>query len=374
MTIQKRELKTKGVLLAGFLCLALVSCSQDSLFYQISNETAPKEPLIRGGPSQIVVHSSALYVARKYIYKYEYDSVSKYRWERFEPTTPPDGDVIDIASAGTSLFVLTMKNWDAYSMKLWKSDDGGGTWAPVANGTGYNLENIYGGGNTLFAGAFTGTSSRSYGVLYYDSINLVSCTGVTGRLAGAAQIGSTYYVAAGSTVYSGTSLTSLSAVTPASFPGSIAGIIEVGGKIAVATVNGHLYQGGGVSFTRHGSFGGDFTGALTVFYETDGITPKFLLLGTESDSSYYTYGYREVSINGSGELTGGFNEPGEGNSSIANRPRYRASLGRRVIRSIIQTPRAIDTNQPLFASTQSQGLWRYYRSKEEWNADDNSDG
>ncbi|MDR1178363.1 MAG: hypothetical protein LBK64_06010, partial [Spirochaetaceae bacterium] len=189
----------------------LASCSQDSIFYEISNEVAPKDPLIPGGPSQIVEHgTNKLYVARKYVYTYN-NSSGSYRWSRLYPSSSFDGDAIDIASDGTNLFVLTMKDWGAYSMRLWISADDGVTWNQVQNNSSYDhLENIYGSDNTLFAGAFDGTGSRNYGVLYYNSGNLVPCRDTANnpireRLGGAAKEGSNYYVAAGSTLYYGTS-------------------------------------------------------------------------------------------------------------------------------------------------------------------------
>jgi hypothetical protein len=308
------------------------------------------------------------------------DDVQKWnrihKWGRVtpDPAQPYSGDVIDVAATTSALYVLTMDGWDAYGMQLWRSTDGI-NWTNVSVSGSPYLENIYGGGDILFAGAFTGTSSREYGVLYDDGSNLVPCTdganSIKGRLAGAAQTSSAYYVAAGSTVYSGSSAITLS--TPASIGSAIAGIIAIPGKeLAAATVNGRLYEVSGGSFTQvGGSLGGTFTGALAVFYDASQHA-KLLLIGTELDSSYYTYGYRELEINGSGSLVAGFHEPGGSDSSIANQPRYRSSLGRRVIQSIIQTPKIIDDNQTLFTSTQKNGLWRYYRSKEEWNADDNS--
>jgi hypothetical protein len=423
-----------------FIVGLLASCAQDSIFYEVANEVAPKDPLISGGPSQIVEHGTKLYVARKHVYTYDFPARTRgtstaisnnnfgkildleepadiealtsyaetfsnpvpegvivknlfddveyiwstvravqqwnriHRWGRVtpDPVQHYGGNAIDIASDGTELFVLTMDNWDAYSMKLWHGTDGMSWTGPVTSDPSH-LENIYGGGDTLFAGVFTGTNYRDYRVLYYDSGNLVPCTDgtnpISGRLGGAAKKGSDYYVAAGNTLYYGSSPTSLTAVTtPAAFPGAIRGVIDIdptvlGGKIAVITSNGYLYEGSGGIFDQIGNFGGKFTGALEVYKESGG--PKLLLIGTSSDSTYYTYGYREVFINsGFGDLSPGFNEPGGSNSSIVNQPRYRSTIGRRVVNSIRQSP----VDNILFASTQTKGLWSY--RGETWNAEE----
>ncbi|MDR1428759.1 MAG: hypothetical protein LBI85_00590, partial [Spirochaetaceae bacterium] len=132
----------------------------------------------------------------------------------------------------------------------------------------------------------------------------------------------------------------------------------------VITSNGYLYEGSGSSFSQVGGrFGGRFTGALEL-YQNGGI--ELLLIGTSSDSTYYTYGYREVSISG-GNLSGDLNEPGGTGSSIEDRARYRSTLGRRVINSIIQTVSG-DNQTVIFASTQTKGLWSY--RNETWNAEE----
>jgi hypothetical protein len=163
-------------------------------------------------------------------------------------------------------------------------------------------------------------------------------------------------------------------VSGTTISGAICGVIAIpigSPSIAVITSNGNLYQGDNGGFVPVGRFSSGFTGAIAIY--TDG-TNSLLLLGSAGGGSYYTYGYREVVIDSTGNLSGSFSEPGGDNSSISNTPRYRSSLGRRVVRSMFQAPVGIDPSQPLFASTQSQGLWRYYRSKGEWNADDNSGG
>jgi hypothetical protein len=48
-----------------FLILLLFSCSQDSVFVDISNELEPKDPLIDGSPTNIVAVKNRIYVGTR---------------------------------------------------------------------------------------------------------------------------------------------------------------------------------------------------------------------------------------------------------------------------------------------------------------------
>jgi hypothetical protein len=279
-----------------------------------------------------------------------------------------------VAATGSYVFILTMDNWGAYSMRLWRSADSGVTWTEIAGLPGYYLETIYAAGNTLFAGAFQGQGSRDYAVLSLTgpaaSLSLsLGNLGSSGYLAGAAQAGGNFYVAvADQGVYAGPSGTGLSA-SPDTFSGAVSGIIDIAGAtIAVATTNGRLYYGTLGAFTLLNDWDPAFIGGIAVFYDA-GNDPSLLLLSIDG-GGYYTYGYREIELTPAAPYFSSttLHEPGGALSSIANTPRYRSTLGRRVIRSIIQAPLVLDSDQTLFASTQSQGLWKYYRSTQEWNA------
>jgi hypothetical protein len=419
---------------------------------------APKDPLIAGGPSQIVVFDRDqtgplkpnLYVARKYLYTYDIYSRTVWgfqandhdfskvldlsdpagadttelnteamsaasvtdmadlpdgfimknthdgteytwlksrglwstarRWARLnpDPLKPYIGNLVDVAATEDYLYVLTMEGWNAYSIRLWKSSDGR-EWTEVPNNSSYAyLENIYGRGATLYAGAFNGTSSRTYGILYDNGSGLAATDAgggspVSGRLVGAQTMGGVDYVASPDGVFYGTTPSSLTAASfGANVVSGLCGIINVDGVIAAVSGGGSLYYGDSGGFSLLGG-GSGFTGALTVFRDASD-TPKLLLLGYRG-SGYYSYGYRELVLETASPYISGstpfiLHEAGDLNpgSSVANTNAFRSSLGRRVVRSIIQTPGEIDSNRILFASTQTKGLWSY--RGDEWNAEE----
>ncbi|MDR1597031.1 MAG: hypothetical protein LBR99_04930, partial [Treponema sp.] len=70
MVILHNKVKLLAPLVLIPLLFAAFGCAQDSIFYNISNEVAPTDPLIVGGPTKIVEANEKLYVANGNIYEY----------------------------------------------------------------------------------------------------------------------------------------------------------------------------------------------------------------------------------------------------------------------------------------------------------------
>ncbi|QQO07539.1 hypothetical protein [Breznakiella homolactica] len=359
------------LILACIAVLCFAACGQNPIFYEISNEVEPKEPLIKGAPSQIVEFQSKLYVGRKNLYVYEDIGNGKPEWTKMD--VKPEGEVHDIATTGSHLYALTMDGSDYRSTKLWKSADAQ-TWVALANTTEYSvLQGAYAAGGVLFIGA-RNTGNNDHAILYDNGTSLVPIKtglGSNGRLTGAAIEGPNLYISildAG--IFSATSAAGLAAaqaIDGSDISQLITGIINVQGTILAVTNDEKIYAGTTAGFSQKISKGDmKFTGALAL-WEKNGT--HLLLLGIDYQSGSYTYGYREMLLTSTGELSDyTLREPGEDASTVTNRSRYRSTLGRHVVRSLMQTPFAIDPEQTLFASTQKDGLWSY--RDEEWNAEE----
>ena len=93
------------------LVFILFSCGQDSIFYDISNEPEPKDPLIDGSPTNMVVLKNKLYVGTRMsnqIYYYaSYEGDPSWR-----AITLPTGYLGDLATDGEYLHVLIFHNRD----------------------------------------------------------------------------------------------------------------------------------------------------------------------------------------------------------------------------------------------------------------------
>ena len=74
-----RIIKTLSI--SALIWLSILSCSQSPIFFEVSNEVEPKEPLIKGAPSAIVEFKSGIYVARKFLYTYVPDETGKMKWQ-----------------------------------------------------------------------------------------------------------------------------------------------------------------------------------------------------------------------------------------------------------------------------------------------------
>jgi hypothetical protein len=216
------------------------------------------------------------------------------------------------------------------------------------NPTGYSMiQGLYGEGGSVVAGAMR-PGSDDYAVLTVSGNSLSLLRTIPYPLTG---VSGSYYATSGGIFTSG------GLITGSASYGGIAGIISAGGSkgVIAVTSGGWILQVNGSSVTAH-STSVSFTGALAVYNRG---SVNLLLLGIKG--SIYDLGYREMRLNDSNWT---LYTPGDlaPDSSVADRDKYRATLGQHAVSSL----RYYDN--VLFASTQKDGLWSYRNS--EWNAEE----
>lgn len=360
--------------------LLLFSCNQSPLFYNISKETPPKDPVVAVTPSKIVESSVSgapkLYVANGRVW--EYDGT---RWK--QTAGQPSGDFKEVAATtgtGAALYALSVEGTGSTSTKLWKSTDGT-TWTLVTNNTGYPiLGGIFGASDTLFAGARNSDTIQA-AVLYDDSGTLMTALGpvpisdaVPGTLVGAVKMSGSYYLAvcckgvytAGTANDFGTA-SPISGTTDTKY--KLNGLIALNSQVVAVGSGGYMLAGDNNGFTEVSGASDTsypYTGALAVW--TDPNSSNQLLLAARRYSTY-TNGYWEVTLS-SGVLLGTvtMNKPGAGSpTTVADTATYEQSLGQKVITALYQAPGGA-LGSTLFASTLKDGLWAYRNNA--WNAEE----
>ncbi|WP_304225137.1 hypothetical protein [Gracilinema caldarium] len=366
----KRRLMYTALMVISLLAL---SCNQSPLFYNISKETPPKDPVIAGGPSRIVASNVSshdrLYTANGKIWVYDGSS-----WIALE--NQPGGNIREVAATSTALYALSVDGTGSISTTLYKTTDGT-NWAPVTNSTNYSiLGAIFGAGATLFVGARNSGGTEA-AVLYDNGGNLATALSsitvsdsVPGSLVGAVNMGGNYYLAVtGKGIYTAALASNFHSATPIS--GSTDTKYRLNGLIALATEVVAVGSGG---YMLKGSSGGfsevsaasdtsyPYTGALAVWTDE---TSSLLLAGRRY--STYTNGYWELPLT-SGDLpsTVSIKVPGDGSpTTVADKTTYQQSLGQKIVSALYQAPASLGST--LFASTLTDGLWAYRGS---WNAEE----
>lgn len=356
---------------------SIVSCN-DPIFFVVHEETPLLKPYMPGTPTNYVVFNSKLYVgAGKKIFVYSKDATSgKCSWSVFDE---PGGFIGCLAANNTHLYVQHIDSngritrYDTSNTKSSVSIPG-------------NVQSIYASGNELFASNIlsAGDNGFTYSIFHATeatTLNFQEIFKETTKddytLCGVASSGSYYYLCTKSKIFY---TTSPSATLSTSFSGdTFTGIINSGSAYVTAiSMEGNLYKISGTTYTKiNTAFSSDrhSTGSLAVFY--NGTTPILLLVGRRdkpsSSSTGYTYGYVEIALDASGELTGtSFSDPGtSSSSSIDNYDSYVSSLGKNPINYMFQTPSNIDPNMTLFASTQQKGVWSYRTrdGEKQWNSE-----
>lgn len=363
--------------------LAALSCDQSPLFYSISKETPPKDPIVSGAPSRIVESnvsgSAQLYVANGKVWVYEENS-----WTRMG--NQPNGYIREVAATTSALYALTVDGTDSLDTKLWKSTDGM-SWDVVGNTTVYStLGGIFGAGDTLFVGATDENGSKA-AVLYDDSGTLKSALSgisigdtVPGTLAGAVQMGGTYYLAiTGMGIYAADSVAGLASATPihndsinTSDPKyNLNGLIALSTEVVAVGSGGYMLRGDNNGFSEVSGAcdtSYPYTGALAVWTDPDNPSNKLLLVGRRN--STYTNGYWEIPLNG-GDLPVGtvsLNVPGSSSPTTAgDKDTYQQALGQKVLTALYQA-QGTGLGDILLASTLRDGLWACRDGV--WNAEE----
>jgi hypothetical protein len=417
----------KFFILTAAIVLTLGSC-YDAIFHTISDESLPKEPLIKGGPTGFAVfkykyrNEENKDIEKPYLYVASGTNLYRYREdEGWKMTDSPGGRIIQIASTNEYLYALCINDDNdstgrikqyKYNGKSWEWNDLGG------NVLNYNaVHYIFGAGNTVFIGAAyhkdvdSSPYAITYTILYIDDesarttqeLKLYNDEGedlnVTGLITGASYDGVNYFICTrnGSGVFcvdkdfSAEAKLLENSQKSGATTLSFAGIIydELSGRHFIISRSGYLYSVKDETFEEETGVFLSYrmsTGAMAIWREKDSTdATRFLLTGRQdslvySTDSGYTYGYLEVQLDKDGVKTGSnFNEPGvmpvTSLKDGAN-GRYKTSIGTHPVTAIIQTPPSIDKEMTLFASTHKNGVWSYRERKSgstvswEWNGEE----
>lgn len=349
----------------------------DHVFYTISTEVEPKDPVIQGKPVNILVYNDALYTASgNNIYTY----TSADKWQKAD--LQPGGMITHIAVSGPYLYALCESQIKRLANGVWEQLD-------KADETDYYaFRSIYGGGDAVFIGAEYRNSFRIY---YIDENETDKEKAVkllinndSGELCGAASGGGWhYFITKEKGAYRTNDPGQGAKMIPGSDDLSFTGIINLEdnlGTIISITRNGSLYILSDSIADKGVSFDSDnlSTGALAVW--RDPANPGFpvlLLAGRQnnlssSSSTSFSYGYLELELDSNGIKGAEFREPGTQPSSIDNNDRFLSTIGKQPVNHILQTPYEIDPEMILFASTQKSGLWSYrvIDGTPQWNAEE----
>ena len=362
-----------AVFILAVFSLISISCAQSPVFFEISKETEPKVPTIKGSPSKLVQWNNAMYTANGSLWKFDGTA-----WTI--PAGAPS-DVRDIAAttngSGGALYALSISSSSGLATTLRKTTDGI-NWVEVVKGvSGYaNCSTIYGAGSALFVGAGN-SGNDDWAILYDDNNTLKSVKtnmGADKILRGAALAGSTYYLAvSGIGIYHGASAASavnlVSGTADAKY--QLNGLIAVGGKFTAVGKGGHLLIGDSAGTTEHDySTDYKFTGALAAYSAPGATVPDLLLAGIEKGSTGLIFGYREIALT-SGALPSAkpdLREPGTATpSTLRDTPKYAASMGKQPVQHLFQFQPPAAAARILFGSTVTNGLWSY--RNDEWNAE-----
>ncbi|MCL2070574.1 MAG: hypothetical protein FWH19_06285 [Treponema sp.] len=373
-----KRCKLALLLISVLFILPVLSCAQDSIFFDISNEPEPKDPLIPGTVTNMAVVRDRLYVAARMgnrIYCY-----SRGTWSMI---SQPGGAIGDLVSDGRELYALVFPSGDPLRTSVIRRyNSGSNSWDIGVSAYNYNIQSIFNAGGDIFAGGQHLQDYQYFSILHLQgSQTLVPIAFNTSILTGAARSGGDVYFATagnGILISRGGDVSSVPAAGTAG--ASINGIIETGGVIVAVGSNGGIYTLASPGSFNSFTVGVHFTGAMSVWREFTGGSwrPSLLLLGTRGQGSSLTHGYRELLLDpNSGRPTHILRGPGEASpSSVQNRPRYTASIGVHPVEAIIQLPEEVmgayfpspEWEPVIFASTSRSGLWSYRDGQ--WNAEE----
>jgi hypothetical protein len=411
MKILRLEKKTFSPLwfgcpLALFFTAVLAACTQDPTFAMIAREVKPREPLIKGVPTKMVIFDYdpgdyALYIGAASLHRYR-----RGIWDMGNVPQPP-GAIIDMAATRTYLYILT----GADSPELYRLAKNAPSWEQVSFGdTEFpRLQAVYGeidnGGrsttNYLFVGAskrsFSRDDTKDYAVFYIEDGQDFQPTAAreTALLTGAVYDGAHHYVStSGDGIYQINGVLS-PGVSCLKITGeeNVRGIIRVDPAILAFCYGGDILkiEGSGTITLNSNSPGQYFRGPAAVWRASPSSAPDILLATVITPDSTYgpTYGYREINIKSGPVVTAvpgeiALREPGNGiagfPSTMDDNKRYKDSIESKPVNCIFQVPYDIDPDMPLFASVQGTGtmkndtdggLWSY-RERDgvpQWNAE-----
>jgi len=375
-----------------FLILLLFSCSQDSVFVDISNELEPKDPLIDGSPTNIVAVKNKIYAGTRMgdkIHCYA-NTNGVLGWD----TIPlPSGYYLgQLATDGDSLYVLMFENRDPLkSSRLRRYNVSSDRWEIPYTVSGYSIQTIFGAGNKIFAGGQHQINRDKFAIIYLNNAEDSLKPIIHGKslLKGAAQNASgTIYLATAGTGMFSFNESAFDTDDPVCVPvdgtekANLNGIMNVGGNIVAVGADGTVYSDIGGRFINFNA-GLNFTGAMCLWADRKNQwKPSLLLLGIRGRGTSTTHGYREMVLD-NGRPTLEIKSPGDDSpTSVANKAKYDAGIGTHPVESIFQLPDFSSGGPfyyrdftddpawepPIFAATSKNGLWSY--RKGEWNAEE----
>jgi len=374
-------------LLIAFI-LILASCNQDSIFYDISNEPEPKDPLIDGSPTNIVVLKNRMFVGTRMSNKIYYyaSSDATLSWKTI---VLPTGYLGQLATDGEDLYVLIFHNRDPLkSSMVRRYNINTNIWDMSYTVSGYSIQTIFGTGNKIFIGGQYQGNRQNFAILLLEqeSNSFTVIKYGTSLLKGAAQnpSGTIYLATAGSGIYTFNESSLDTSPVRGTDMANLNGIINVGSYIVAVSADGTIYSDTSNSGRfRNANVGVNFTGAMCVWLDRKNQwRPSLLLLGIRGGGTSLTHGYREMVLD-NGKPTFNIKSPGDDSpTSVVNKAKYAASIGTHPVEFIMQIPDASsggplfyhnftgDPNwePPILASTAKSGLWSY--RKGEWNAEE----
>jgi hypothetical protein len=377
----------------AILLLFLFSCSQDSIFYDISNEPEPKDPLIDGSPTNIVAVKNKIYAGTRFgnkIFCYANNN-GTLGWNTINL---PSGYLGQLATDGEDLYALIFQNRDPLnSSEIRKYNISSNSWGTRYSLSSYSIQTIFGAGKRIFAGGQSGANRQDFAIIFFNnatnSLNIIKYG--TSLLRGAAQdaSGAVYLATAGSGMFifniskeNSDEISYSTTPVTGTEKANLNGIINVGGNIVAVGADGNVYSNIGGSFNNFNA-GVNFTGAMSVWLDRNNqFKPSLLLMGIRGKGSSLTHGYREMILD-NGKPSFNIKSPGDDSpTSVVNKAKYAAGIGTHPIESIMQLQDVSnggplnyssyisdpDWEPPIFASTAINGLWAY--RKGEWNAEE----
>ncbi|GHV61160.1 hypothetical protein AGMMS49587_04570 [Spirochaetia bacterium] len=374
-----KHISLRGMACFLLLSLLFISCNQDHIFFKISTAVEPREPRIKGVPTNFVRFpplTGDVYVA---------NLSALYRYDGGWSNPPnPGGEIKALAATNTYLYALTSSGLHRFNGTFWA-----GVSITYGSGAAYfSLQSIYGAGDAVFVSGWNRADDPNqkdkFAIFYVaDSGTAGLAKAGTARLTGAVKSGTEYYLSTnGAGIYYLSSLTA----TPQSVTGGgseIMGLIKAGTDVVAVARNGDILRVTTTTATKEASTGQIMTGAIALWKNLDDPTQNLLLLGIMPPIGYSgtTYGYREIVLSNSGNLPGNPTQqkPGTGDfSSIetGGEDKYDTTIGSRPVNHLFQAP-----DGTLFAAVQgtgtsrketNSGVWSY-RSRDgewQWNAEE----
>ena len=368
------------------LSFTLLSCDQDSIFYDISNEPVPKDPLVPGSPTNMVLVRNRMYVGTRMGNKI-FSYTSPTGLGTWNSISLPTGSLGELATDGTDLYVLIFPTGEPLNSSVVRRYNlSTNSWDMYHTVSGYSIQSLFGIDGKIFAGGQNSSNYQNFAIFYLEpeSNSLTAIKYQTSLLVGVAQNagGIIYLATAANGIFAFNESDLITSPVNGATEINLAGIISFDGSIVAVSGDGDVYIDNGAGFS-HVTMGVNFTGGMCVWLDRKNQwMPNLLLMGTRGKGTSLTHGYREMVLD-NGKPTFNIRIPGdESPTSVISKAKYEASIGTHPVISILQLPDAAsggplnynnytmntDWEPPIFASTAKNGLWSYRNG--EWNAED----